>query len=303
MITLFNNNKDLYRTDKEFYIKSLEYAKNLPNSSNENLNFHLFWRVPGEFGFKQSSVIKSIVATHIHKIDKITINLWSNVDLSENYFFKEISKYVNFRIWDLQDEIKGTVLENCFFLEKQNIHDSLCYLEGDLFRLLILYKYGGFYIDMDVLVLRDMTPLNSYEFLYQWGPSGFKCFHSNTFNTNMKMNGAVMRMDKNSDLSLEFLEILKTTPPLKNLPIWGTILYSKTFRNSVLALPCMWFNSEWGFENTTHNPFKKHDNIDLFDGAFTWHWHNRWDDVIEDGSKFDIIQKKHSLILDNTNLS
>ena len=33
-------------------------------------------------------------------------------------------------------------------------------------------------------------------------------------------------------------------------------------------------------------------NIELFDGAFTWHWHNKWDDLIEAGSKFDILEKK-----------
>ena len=31
----------------------------------------------------------------------------------------------------------------------------------------------------------------------------------------------------------------------------------------------------------------------MFDGAFTWHWHNRWDDVIEIGSKFQILEEKH----------
>lgn len=297
MISYFENNQLLYRTEKEFYEKSLEFAKMLPNSNNENLIFHLFWRVPKDFGFKQCSVIKSIIASHIHKLNKIEINLWSNVNLSNNKFFQEISNYVNLKIWNLQEEIKGTILERCFFLNDENVHDSLCYLEGDLFRLLTLHKYGGFYIDMDVLVLRDMTPLNSYEFLYQWGPTGFKCFHTNTIDTNLRMNGAIMRLNKNSDLSLEFLEILSSTPPAKNVPVWGSYLYSKTVRNSVLALPCIWFNSEWGYEDTTFEPFKKHDNIKMFDGAFTWHWHNRWDENIENGSKFDLIYNKIQKIL------
>ena len=37
--------------------------------------------------------------------------------------------------------------------------------------------------------------------------------------------------------------------------------------------------------------FKKEDNINLFDGAFTWHWHNKWNDNIEEGSKFEILEK------------
>ena len=148
---------------------------------------------------------------------------------------------------------------------------------------------------MDVLVLRDLSPLNSYEFLYQWGPTGFKCFHSNT-TSELRLNGAIMKLNKNSDLSLEFLEILSSTYPIKNTTIWGSSLYSKTSRNSVLALPCIWFNSEWGYEGTSHcKHFKKHENTCMFNGAFTWHWHNQWDSAIELGSKFDIIQKEHNL--------
>ena len=28
------------------------------------------------------------------------------------------------------------------------------------------------------------------------------------------------------------------------------------------------------------------------DGAFAWHWHNRWDDRIEDGSKFQLLEAR-----------
>ena len=29
-----------------------------------------------------------------------------------------------------------------------------------------------------------------------------------------------------------------------------------------------------------------------YDGAFAWHWHNRWDDRIEDGSKFQRLEAR-----------
>ena len=230
MILFFENNINLYRTEKKYYEKSLQIAKDLPNSIDEYMNFHLFWRVPGEFGFKQAAAIKSIIVSHKNKLDLITINLWSNVDLRVNEYFKEISRYVNFKIWNLTEEIKNTVLENCHFLQEYNlINDNLCYLESDLFRLLVLHKYGGFYIDMDVLVLRDLSPLNSYEFLYQWGATGFKCFHYNIVN-KLRLNNAIMRLNKNSDLSLEFLEILSKTYPEKNSNNWGSVLFLKTNR-------------------------------------------------------------------------
>jgi hypothetical protein len=125
------------------------------------------------------------------------------------------------------------------------------------------------------------------EFLYQWGTSGF-----NSNEPYITMNGAVMKLDKRSSLSLEFLEKLSITNPVKNTTSWGNSLYSKIENNEVNVLPGVWFNSEWGFEDTKCEPFKKVENFSLFDGAFTWHWHNRWDDEIEKGSKFEILENK-----------
>ena len=279
MIKTFN--LDLYRPDKNNYLKSLEYAKTLNKKTDKPMIFHCFWRVPREFGRKQLAVLKSIITNH----ENAEINLWSNVDLSENNFLKKVSSDINFKIWNLDEEVKNTILEGKINI--QDIQDDLCYLEGDLFRLLILYKYGGFYIDMDVLVLRDMSPLNDLEFLYQWGTSGF-----NSNEPTITMNGAIMRLDKESPLSLELLEKLLTSPKNKNTNIWGNHLYDRVSKNSLMVLPGVWFDSEWGFEGTVMNPFRKTDNIELFDGAFAWHWNNRWDDEIEEGSKFEFLEKK-----------
>jgi hypothetical protein len=280
MIKLLENNENLYKPDKENYLKSLEYAKTLCNTE-EKLKFHCFWRVPKNFGKKQLTVLKSIIVNHDKNVE---INLWSNVDLSENEYFKQVSRFVNLKKWNLSYELENSFLKN--YLNIDSIIDDKCYLEGDLFRLLILHKYGGFYIDMDVLVLRNMSPLHNYEFLYQWGTSGFTAEEP-----TITMNGAIMKLDKNSKLSIEFLDKLSKSPIIKNSTIWGNLLYSKICDNDLLVLPGIWFNSEWGYEGTECNPFKKVDNIELFEGAFTWHWHNKWDDEIEDGSKFDILDK------------
>ena len=286
MITMLSD-ESLYSPIKGDYLKSLDYAKKLKDSENKKIIFHCFWRVPKEFSRKQLAVLKSIIVNHLEILDTLEINLWSNVDLTDNPFYKEVSEFVKLRIWNIHNEIKDTVLEDCYFLsDKNNIHDDLCYLEGDLFRLLVLNKYGGFYIDMDVLVLRSFLPLNDLEFLYQWGTSGFR-------GEQFRMNGAIMKLDKNSELSTEFLEILKTIPPSKNSFIWGNEMYSKVQKKEVLALPGVWFNSEWGFEDAKLNPFNKVDKVELFDGAFAWHWHNQWDTNIEEGSKFQVIESTH----------
>jgi len=281
MIKFIDNNLDLYRPDKDSYLKSLSYAKTLTEKETPMI-FHCFWRVPKDFGRKQLAVLKSIIVNH----KNAEINLWSNVDLTKNEFFKEISAHVNFKIWDLLEESKNTLLEGKINI--QEIQDDLCYLEGDLFRLLILHKYGGFYIDMDVLILRNLSPLSELEFLYQWGTSGFTAFEP-----NITMNGAIMKLDKESLLSIELLQNLLTSPKNKNTNIWGNHLYSKVSENDLTVLPGIWFDSEWGFEGTVLNPFKKQESVELYDGAFAWHWHNRWDDEIEEGSKFEVLEKLH----------
>jgi hypothetical protein len=287
MIKLINDNKSLYYPNKIDYLNSLEFSKTLPKN-NTKMVFHCFWRVPREFGRKQLAVLKSIIVNHTQGVE---INLWSNVDLSTNEYIKEVLPYINLKLWNLENEIKNTILEDCPFMQPDVVNDSNCYLEGDVFRLLVLHKYGGIYIDMDVLVLRDMSPLNEFEFLYQWGTSGF-----NFNEPEITMNGAIMRLNKNSPLSEEFLEILKLTSPSKNSFEWGNKMYSKILKNDLLVLPGVWFNSEWGFEGTSCNPFKNVGNVELFDGAFTWHWHNRWDESIEEESKFYVIEQLHNTI-------
>jgi hypothetical protein len=280
MPTLIGNNPDLYKPDKKSYLNSLEYAKNLPNTESKMI-FHCFWRVPRDFGRKHAAVLKSIIINH----DKNTeINLWCNVDLSDNEYFKKISKFVNLRLWDLNKEVENSIVKGR--IDASFIKDHSCSLEGDLARLLILHNYGGFYLDMDVIVLRNMSPLNNMQFLYQWGTSGF-----NQHEPNITMNGAIMRLNKNSNLSKEFLECLVNSTPHKNSTAWGNSMYSKVQSQDLTVLPGVWFNSEWGFEGTVNDPFRKKETIDLFDGAFTWHWHNKWDDEIEEGSKFYILEK------------
>jgi len=286
MIKFLNDNFDLYKSSKSYYTDSLKYAQTLSSDSiNKKVIFHCIWRVPRYFGRKQAAVLKSIIVHHSN--NELEINLWSNVDLSKNIFLQDILKFINIRRWNYDEEKKGTILENYPHLNNNTIADSLCYIEGDIFRLLVLHKYGGFYIDMDVLVLRNMLPLNDYEFFYQWGTSG-------NGGEKFSMNGAIMKLDKGSSLSMEYLELICKTPYNLNSTSFGNSMYSKIEKNNVLALPCIWFNSEWGFEDTKFDPFKKINDTDLFDGAFAWHWHNRWDDPIEDGSKFQILEEKHN---------
>jgi hypothetical protein len=274
------NNRDLY--EKEKINESLKFAKTIINSDKkEKTNIHYYWRVPREFGYKQQSAIISSIVNH--DLDKVKIILWSNIDLKSNLYFQEINQYVENRLWDPEKEAEGTPLENSHIF-KNTIDDSLCWLGGDLFRLLCLYKYGGVYSDVDVLFLRDITPLTSTEFMYQWGTSGVS--HNES---RLEINGAIMHLNKGSELATQLIKQLEVIPPLPNTNMWGKDLYQqvRSKNKNWNIFPCAWFNTEW--VTTELNSFKKVDDTPLYDGAFTWHWHNKWDDPIESGSKFDIL--------------
>jgi hypothetical protein len=286
-----STNRELYLFDSvERVFQSLEYAKSLPIPDwQEETIFHFYWRVPKEFGRKQALPVKSAVVTQ--DLSKTKIVLWSNVDLSDNPYVKPLLPFIELKIWNLEEEVKNTPLEHSKVI-KGVVDDPLCYLGGDLFRLLCLYKYGGVYIDMDVVVLRDFLPILPYEFMYQWGSSGTVPTGGEPI---LKQNGAIMRLKADSILAKDLLKELELTPAKPNTTCWGTELYHKVWNKNKnwITFPCAWFNTEWGMSRTIQ-PFKKNfegnESSELFDGAFTWHWHNKWDEPIQDGCKFQILE-------------
>lgn len=280
---------DLYRFDSlERVRESLTFAKQLNSAYDQKTTFHFYWRVPGPFERKQVLPIKSAIVTQNR--DNVDFILWSNEDLSNNEYVKPLLPYIKLKIWNLKEQLSYTPLENSSVVNGV-VDDPLCYLGGDIFRLVCLYKYGGVYIDMDVVVLRDLAPLLPYEFMYQWGSSGLT-----KSEPNLRQNGAVMRMFEGSKLATDLLTELKNTPGNPNSTCWGTDLYKKvyTYNRNWSTFPCAWFNTEWGM-GIPIQPFKKNqngnDSSEMFDGAFTWHWHNKWQDTIEQGSKFQILEE------------
>lgn len=289
------NNYNLYSDINQ----SLDYALSLkPFKLKDKIILHFYWRVPLDFGRKQLLPIKSALVNNYElNKDNLEINLWSNVDLSDNEYLKPLKDFINIKVWNPIEEIKGTILEENIDYYKQNIiYDDRNWIASDFFRLLCLHKYGGFYFDMDVLILRDLSPLNNLQFLYQWGSSGTTIQEPNIF-----YNGAIMRLNKNSDASIKLLKETLNLRSAGGTTNWSSTIYSKINDDNLNYLPCAWFNTEWALSNNDRinyynnvnyemTSFKKEDNINLFDGAFTWHWHNKWYDIIEEGSKFQILE-------------
>ncbi len=293
------NYPDLYAFKPRKNIKkSLAVAKALKNEKiSEEIIIHFYWRVPKEFGRKQILPIISTIVTQTQLKPKIW--LWSNVDLKTNEYIKPLLPYIELKIWDPVDEIKTTEFATSGIINSQ-LDDTLCWLGSDLFRLLCLYKYGGIFMDMDMVLLRDLSPLVENEFLYQWANSGSKASK-----TALMINGAIMRLKKHSKLAREFLEQLIITPVVPDSSCWGRQVYEEVRKKNQnwLVLPCAWFNTEWGLGlKGTFPGFKKKWFVNMYNGAFSWHWHNQWDAKIEKGSKFERIERKMKLLLKAENI-
>jgi hypothetical protein len=80
---------------------------------------------------------------------------------------------------------------NSFFSKAKINHKS------DLFRFLVLYCFGGVYLDFDILVIKDLTPLLSTKFFVAV---------QDFYNQSQLLNGAVMGSVKNSKVLMSCLK-------------------------------------------------------------------------------------------------
>lgn len=135
-------------------------------------HFHSYWRTDlAPFGERQAYMLKSFFATQPLKRSKFV--LWSNGPLSPpekpNRILEEfLSRYpesFELRVADVRELAVGTELEGSELLRSS---DEKAWTDGDLIRLLVVWKDGGVWVDMDSLLTRDLTPLLEHEFVTQW---------------------------------------------------------------------------------------------------------------------------------------
>lgn len=156
-------------------IKSAHYTPPQWIPPDDRMQYHTYWRSDlAHFGERQEWMIKSFFATQNTETSRLI--LWSNGDLSEN---KIIQKWVrrypdtfSVKKVDLDKLAKGTALEGSKLLR---LKDKKAWIDGDMVRLLVLWAYGGVWVDMDSLLTRDLMPLLEHEFVTQWDCYG-ACF-------------------------------------------------------------------------------------------------------------------------------
>lgn len=249
------------------YRKAVEYCKAIPDSSDRSAHFHVQW-IGSDIGRMQLLTIKAFVTSQ-NENSKLTV--WTDRGYDGPKFDR-----VEFKVFNYREEIKGTPFEG----------HKLNYWQTDIMRMVYLSKYGGVHIDMDTVLLRDLSPFLDQEFFYTWGF------------TEM-IAGGVINLFKGSPVTTAICEAI----------IEGKNgLYRELFqyirdKHNFSVWPCAWFNTEWAImhhqiENDQHAQFIRSPVIktdyshEMYDGVFSWHWHNCWQSPIEDGSKWELMERR-----------
>jgi hypothetical protein len=263
--------------------KAIAFCRTLPDvSPSERVTFHMYWRerfgrfwpTVRPFGRKQALPVKAFVATQ--DLSMCSLVLWSDRDLSNNEWLQPFLPHLTLRVYDAAAEARGTSLEGHPRVYRQR--DARAYRDGDLFRVLVLYKYGGIYADMDTVLLRSLGVFLDQEFLYQW----------ESFDD--KYAPALLRLRQGSAFARALVDGLIEIPAGKYN--WGRENMCRAFKlgHRIAVFPSPFFNTEWQAV-PRFEPFKKMPySSELYDGAFAWHWHNKWDEPIEQGSKFQLLE-------------
>ncbi|WRT65951.1 uncharacterized protein IL334_002902 [Kwoniella shivajii] len=206
----------------------------IPELSPESLIYHTYWRsdlIP--FGERQIITFLSFLATQPLEYSKLI--LWTNgMDIlqeNENIkpYLEKWGEYIEIRQVYMDQLTQGTDLEPILSSAsrgngngKQNVFDQKAWVDGDAIRLLVLWHYGGIWMDMDQILTRDLHPLMESEWTTQWD-----CYDKPYFS----LNGALMHFERHSPYLCEAFHLMSTSPfPEPNTFTWGSHLYSKLHR-------------------------------------------------------------------------
>ena len=187
--------------------------------------YHVYWRADLQaFNERQMITLQSILRTQA--VDSSSVILWTNAEerlrkLPQiEMLIREHGERFSLRQLDIQELSQGTPMDQHSLLRFAT--DARAWLDGDLVRLLLLYRFGGAWVDMDVIMTRDLRPLLETEWVIQWD-----CYDK----PYSPLNGALMHFWASSPYLCEMLHAMATGPaPRKGTTDWGSLLYHKVWR-------------------------------------------------------------------------
>ena len=217
------------------------------NSFQGKTLWHVYWRLDAgknDLGYTPTTVLESWLATQ-NEDSVLVYWLAASDNLSNSQFevpptlltlIRIFPTRIRYRFLDVAREAEGTPLQRSYLLR---LHDSKAWIDSDIARLVIEYRYGGMYMDIDVLLLRDLQPLLQFEFVTE-----FSCDHSQS-----SANNAVMHIFRKSASAVGLLEASKRVfPKLMSWAYGPDMLNSVTNGKDALQiwkLPWCYFHGVW----------------------------------------------------------
>jgi hypothetical protein len=253
------------------YEETIKIAQSLTGEYAKSVTFHCYWN--GQLNEKHLYSILSCYYFNVYN-NKHKIILWLENN-TPNQYNTEIQRYAEIKEFSLKTEI-----DNTNFMKLNFYYNKELSFYADVVRYILLYNYGGIWFDLDCLILRSFDPIfSNYEndiCVYQWSDENYP-------------NGAIyMSLESRSEKMKKNIEFI-----IGRNRGWG-------FRESrltydlpldMLVLPCSWFDGSWiknpyiiGIGEIFRHTDKKYDFDTFFKGGFCYHWHNRWNNKIEETS-------------------
>lgn len=282
----YNHLKDhnLYRNN-EYCLKTLR------DNIEQPLIFHSYWY--GKIERKQLFSIKSVLVTQPNSVVWLWIDehTWDdNLELMQKLNDMDSIKIIKYCALN---EVKGTPFEDLpssHFTQSENLP-----FRADAFRILILYKYGGLYFDLDIMFLRDIRSLIDWEFIYCWENQPYG-------------NNAIIYLHREETKGQLFRIVKKTN----SFQPWRIFNYANNLKN-VMSYPTAFFDPLWLFDAGEGGSYPYHitnwdeffnkrmdkdlNYQDFFKGCYAFHWHNRWSLEVVKDSCFDLFDNQFSEIL------
>ena len=278
----------LKNSNFEELINNDEFKINGVFTENNKVIFHVYWY--GSISRKQIASINSYLKTQNLK----TTELW--VWLDNSFFTSEcnkIPKHNNIKTisYHANDISKDTPFYNKEFVNNK----SFVKFRSDMARLIILYKYGGIYIDLDIFLLKDFTPLFGIEFCYSW--SNLRQGNNAILRFSKQSNRILKLMNRYIDFLSRYAEDFKFNVGMTHNDIFNDSL-------DLLCLPSTLFDPVWVlFDTKSKSKYSSLTNFDdffrktdeditnFFDNQiYAYHWHSRNDSKIEKGSYFEKLE-------------
>jgi len=260
--------------------------------------------------------VLSFLATQ--DLSRTRLHIWTDIDVARNdttlaqalhpiLVQPELKRSIVLRRFDAGHEFQRVSRNSAVLLQGIYDKDSQLAAKSDLQRVIILYNYGGMWVDTDVLLIQDLSPLMGVDWAY--------------LGQTDLINNAVLSVSAPRSLfATSYLMALVSQHVTPNHDTtyfrYGAIILSDLFREEWMrrtfhVLPPCFFDGRWsgaGAAPSWDTFFSNHTNTFPVElaylypknarrGAFAYHWHGRWHVPIANESTAYAIEHVYAWLL------